>query len=71
MAAKHWIQKMAMKVGALRAEAGRAHGIDLNTGKIKESFLREAEHSNNSTLKRRAVLAETFRKMHHARRAGG
>ena len=33
--------------------------------KIPEAKLKKAEHSKNPTMKKRAVLAETLKKMHH------
>ncbi len=44
--------------GALRAELHVPAGK-----KISEAKLRKAEHSSNPTLKKRAVLAQTFRSM--------
>jgi hypothetical protein len=55
---KKWIQDAHLKKGALR-----------NTLKVKDgekiplSKLKKAEHSTNPTTKKRAVLAESFRKM--------
>jgi hypothetical protein len=53
-----WIGKMHMKKGALHKE------LDVKEGKkIPEKKLEKAEHSKNKTLKKRAVLAETLRKI--------
>lgn len=59
MAKEKWIQKMHMKKGALREELGVPEGK-----KIQASKLKKAEHSKNPKLKKRAVLAETLKKMH-------
>jgi len=59
MAKEKWIQKMHMKKGALREALHVKEGE-----KIPASKLKKAEHSKNPTIKKRAVLAETFKKMH-------
>lgn len=56
--AKKWIQKMHMKKGALHRELGVPEGK-----KIPEKKLKKAEKSDNPTLRKRAQLAETFKKM--------
>ncbi len=53
-----WIQGMHMKKGALHKELGVKKGE-----KIPEKKLEKAEHSKNPVTKKRAVLAETFKKM--------
>lgn len=55
---KKWIQKAGIKKGALHEELGVPEGK-----KIPEKKLKKAEHSKNPTLKKRAVLAETLKKM--------
>lgn len=57
--AKKWIQEIGMKKGALRKELGVKEGK-----KIPEKMLKKAEHSKNPTERKRAVLAETLKKMH-------
>lgn len=57
--AKKWIQAMHMKKGALHKELNVPQGK-----KIPASKLKKAEHSKNPTLKKRAVLAETLKKLH-------
>jgi hypothetical protein len=57
--AKDFIQKMHMKKGALHEELGVPKGK-----KIPESKLKKAEHSKNPKLKKRAVLAQTLKKLH-------
>ena len=59
MAKEKWIQKMHMKKGALHEELHVPEGK-----KIPASKLKKAEHSKNPKLKKRAVLAETLKKMH-------
>ncbi len=59
MAKDKWIQKAIKKPGALHKELGVKKGE-----KIPEKKLKKAEHSKNPTLKKRAVLAETLKKMH-------
>ena len=53
-----WIGKMDLKKGALRKELGVK-----GDKKIPAKKLAKAAKSSNPTLKKRAVLAETFRKM--------
>lgn len=52
-----WMQKLDLKKGALRKELGVKKGE-----KIPAKKLEKATHSKNPTLKKRAVLAETFKK---------
>lgn len=57
--AKKWIQGAIKHPGALRKE------LHVKAGKkIPASKLKKAEHSKNPTLRKRAVLAETLKKMH-------
>lgn len=59
MAKEKWISKAIKHPGALRKS--------LHVKKrenIPESKLEKAEHSKNPTLKRRAHLAETLKKLH-------
>lgn len=55
---KNWIQDMDLKKGALRKELGVK-----GDKKIPAKKLAKAAKSSNPTLKKRAVLAENFRKM--------
>lgn len=56
---KKWIQGMHLKKGALHKT------LHIKPGeKIPESALKKAEHSKNATTRKRAVLAENFKKMH-------
>ncbi len=57
--AEKFIQKMHMKKGALHKELGVPLGK-----KIPAKKLRVAEHSKNPTERKRAVLAETLKKLH-------
>jgi len=57
--AEKWIQKAIKKPGALRESLHVKKGE-----KIPESKLKKAEHSKNPITKKRAVLAETLKKMH-------
>lgn len=59
MAKEKWIQDMHMKKGALHKDLGVKEGK-----KIPEKKLEKAEHSKNPTIKKRANLAETLKKMH-------
>jgi hypothetical protein len=54
-----WIQKAIKKKGALH----RALGVPAKE-KIPLDLLKEATHSKNKTLKKRATLALTLRKFH-------
>ena len=56
--AEKFIQKMKLKKGALRKELGAKPGKD-----ISEKKLEKAAHSKNPKLKKRALLAETLKKM--------
>ena len=53
--AKHFMAGAVKHPGALH----RALGVPMGK-KIPESKIKKAEHSKNPTLKKRAVLAETF-----------
>jgi len=55
-----WIQKAIKHKGALRKSLGVAKGKKIPSAKLKK-----AEHSKSPTLRKRAVLAETLKKMHH------
>jgi len=57
-AKKKWIQDIKMKKGALRKELGVKKGK-----KIPAKKLAKAARSKNPLEKKRAVLAENFRKM--------
>jgi hypothetical protein len=58
MAKKKWIQDIPLKKNALRNE------LHVKAGeKIPAAKLKKAAHSKNPTEKKRAVLAENFRKM--------
>lgn len=59
MAENKWIQGAIKKPGALRESLHVKKGE-----KIPSSKLNKAEHSKNSTTRKRAVLAETLKKMH-------
>lgn len=59
MSEKKWIQKAIKKPGALHKSLGVKKGK-----KIPESKLKKAEHSKNPTTRKRAVLAETLKKLH-------
>lgn len=56
---KKFIQEAIKHPGALHKSLKVPEGK-----KIPESKLKKAEHSKNPTLKKRAVLAETLKKMH-------
>lgn len=57
--AKKWIQGAIKHPGALRKALKVKKGE-----KIPASKLKKAEHSKNPTTRKRAVLAETLKKMH-------
>lgn len=59
MAKDKWIQKAIKEPGALRKSLGVKKGED-----IPESKLKKAANSKNPTTRKRAVLAETLKKMH-------
>lgn len=54
-----WIQKAIKKKGSLHKALHVKQGE-----KISESKLKKAEHSKNPKTKKRAILAETLKKMH-------
>lgn len=56
---KKWIQGAIKHPGALHKSLHVKEGK-----KIPESKLEKAEHSKNPTLRKRAQLAETLKKMH-------
>jgi len=58
MSKDKWIQKAIKKPGALREALGVKKGE-----KIPAEKLKKAEHSKNPTTRKRAVLAETLKKM--------
>ena len=57
--AKKWIAEAIKKPGALRKSLHVKEGEKIPAAKLKK-----AEHSKNPTLKKRAVLAETLKKLH-------
>lgn len=57
--AKKWIQEAIKHPGALHKSLHVKEGE-----KIPVSKLKKAEHSKNPILRKRAVLAETLKKMH-------
>lgn len=57
--AKKWIQSAIKKPGALHKALHVKEGE-----KIPEAKLKKAEHSKNPKTRKRAVLAETLKKMH-------
>ena len=58
--AKKFIQEAIKHPGALHKSLHVPEGK-----KIPASKLKKAEHSKNPTTRKRAVLAETLKKMHH------
>lgn len=58
-AKKFWIQDAIKKKGSLHKTLGIKKGE-----KIPEKALKNAEHSKNSTTRKRAFLAETLKKFH-------
>lgn len=56
---KKWIAEAIKKPGALHKSLHVKKGE-----KIPEKKLEKAEHSKNPKLKKRAILAETLKKMH-------
>ena len=58
MSKEKWIQDMDLKKGALRKTLKVKKGE-----KIPENKLEKAEKSKNPLTRKRAILAETFRKM--------
>jgi hypothetical protein len=57
--AEKWIQGAIKHPGALRKTLGIKKGKKIPEGKLKK-----AEHSKNPKTRKRAVLAETLKKMH-------
>jgi len=57
--AEKWIQKAIKKPGALRKALHVKKGEN-----IPEKKLEKAEHSKNPTMRKRASLAKTLRKLH-------
>lgn len=57
---KKFIQQAIKHPGALHRQLHVREGE-----KIPAKKLEKAEHSKNPTLRRRAVLAKTLKKMHH------
>lgn len=57
--AKKWIQGAIKHPGALHKELGVPAGKKIPANKLKK-----AAHSKNPTLKKRAILANTLKKMH-------
>lgn len=55
---KNWIAGAIKKPGALHKSLGIKAG-----NKIPESKIKKAEHSSNPTLRKRANLADTLKKM--------
>lgn len=55
---KKFIQGMDLKKGALRKTLGAKPGKPIPAAKLEK-----ATHSKNPTTKKRAILAETLRKM--------
>ena len=56
--AEKWISKMHMKKGALHKALHVPEGK-----KIPEKKLKKAEHSKSPLMRKRATLAETFKKV--------
>jgi hypothetical protein len=56
--AEKWIQGAIKKKGALHKTLGVPEGK-----KIPEKKIKKAEHSKNPTTRKRAVLAETLKKL--------
>lgn len=63
MAKEKFIQKAIKHPGALRKTLHAKKGEN-----IPESKIKKAEHSKNPTTRKRAVLAETLKKMHHKKK---
>lgn len=59
MAKDYWIQGAIKKPGSLRKSLGVKKGEKIPTAKLKK-----AENSKNPLTRKRAVLAETLKKMH-------
>lgn len=63
MAKDKWIQDMHLKKGAL-TETARQHGAITKDGTIKADWLAKAADGDFGSLtQKRAILAESFRKM--------
>jgi hypothetical protein len=62
-AKKNWIQGAIQHKGALHKELHVPEGKKIPHGKLEK-----AEHSKNPTLRRRAALAETLKKISSRRR---
>ena len=60
MSKDKWIQGAIKKPGALRESLHVKKGEKIPSAKLKK-----AEHSKNPTTRKRAVLAETLKKMHN------
>lgn len=58
MAKENWIAGAIKKPGALRKSLGVKKGEKIPSAKLKK-----AEHSKNPTTRKRAVLAETLKRM--------
>ena len=56
----HWIEHAHLKEGALRKDTKTKKGMD-----ISEKRLHAAAHSKNGTIRKRAELAETLKKLPH------
>lgn len=56
---KKWIQSAIKNPGSLKKSLGVKKGAKIPAAKLKK-----ATHSKNPTLKKRAILAETLRKLH-------
>ena len=56
----HWIEHAHLKEGALRKETHTPAGKD-----ISEKKLHAAARSKNGTIRKRAELAETLKKLPH------
>ncbi len=59
MSDQKWIQDMQMKKGALHQEMGVPQGQNIPATKLET-----AANSNNETLRKRAQLAITLKRMH-------
>lgn len=57
--AKNWIAGAIRKPGALHSQLGIPQGQKIPAAKIEK-----ATHSGNTTLRRRAILAQTLKSMH-------
>ena len=59
--AKNWMQDAVKKPGALRAAAKR-EGLIRGKEKLSQADLNKLAKSENPTTRKRAALAETFKK---------